>query len=173
MNLPSASTSHQDTFAKDHLPPADLIAEVIFSGTPELAAYPNHMNVATVLLDEMVDGGFADNDAVHLGDTTWTYSELLARANQIAHFLVEDCGLVTGNRVLIRSPNSPMMVACWFGILKAGGICVSTMPLLRARELSGKPVAGSNPGNHPEVQSNATLYGTYRLPGALGFGTGL
>jgi 2-aminobenzoate-CoA ligase len=29
-----------------------------------------------------------------------------------------------------------MTLACWFGILKAGGIVVATMPLLRARELA-------------------------------------
>ncbi|MBV8165532.1 MAG: AMP-binding protein, partial [Alphaproteobacteria bacterium] len=39
-------------------------------------------------------------------------------------------------RVLLRGPNNPMMVVCWFAVLKAGGICVTTMPLLRARELA-------------------------------------
>ena len=28
------------------------------------------------------------------------------------------------------------MAACWFAIIKAGGIVVATMPLLRARELA-------------------------------------
>ena len=31
--------------------------------------------------------------------------------------------------------NQPMLVACWFGVLKAGGVAVTTMPLLRVREL--------------------------------------
>ena len=44
--------------------------------------------------------------------------------------------LISGNRVLIRSANNPMMVACWFAILKAGGIVVATMPLLRSKELT-------------------------------------
>ena len=42
--------------------------------------------------------------------------------------LVEDMGLVPGNRVLLRGPNSPWMAACWFAIVKAGGIVVATMP---------------------------------------------
>ena len=50
--------------------------------------------------------------------------------------LVEDLGLVPGNRVLLRGPNSPAMAACWFAVLKAGGIAVATMPLLRAKELT-------------------------------------
>ena len=41
-----------------------------------------------------------------------------------------------GNRVLLRGPNAPWLVACWFGVLKAGGVVVATMPMLRARELA-------------------------------------
>src|SRR5690606_36903032 len=61
--------------------------------------------------------------------------ELYEKANQIVHVLVEDFGLQSGNRVLRRSCNNPMMVACWFAVLKAGGIVVATMPLLRSKEL--------------------------------------
>ncbi len=128
-------TAYQDTFASDHLPPADALPVFDFSGTPELAAYADHMNVATDLLDNALPQGFGDNDVVHLGDVTWTYKELLDRANRIAEVLTEECGLITGNRVLLRAGNTPMLVAAWFGVLKAGGICVTTMPMLRAREL--------------------------------------
>jgi 2-aminobenzoate-CoA ligase len=38
--------------------------------------------------------------------------------------------------VLLRAPNNPMHAACWFGVMKAGGIAVGTMPLLRAKELT-------------------------------------
>jgi 2-aminobenzoate-CoA ligase len=38
--------------------------------------------------------------------------------------------------VLLRGPNNPWMVACWFGVLFAGGVVVATMSLLRAGELS-------------------------------------
>jgi 2-aminobenzoate-CoA ligase len=43
--------------------------------------------------------------------------------------------MIPGNRVLLRAPNTPMMVAAYFAVIKAGGIAVATMPLLRAREL--------------------------------------
>ncbi|HJO86130.1 MAG TPA: AMP-binding protein [Rhodospirillales bacterium] len=128
-------TAYQDTFASDNLPSAETLSKIDFSGTPELATYPDHMNVATELLDKAVAEGFGDNPVLHLAATTWTYHELLDRANRVAEVLTEDCGLVTGNRVLLRAPNTPMLVAAWFGVQKAGGICVATMPLLRAREL--------------------------------------
>ncbi|HEY9180672.1 MAG TPA: AMP-binding protein, partial [Candidatus Baltobacteraceae bacterium] len=44
-------------------------------------------------------------------------------------------GVVPGNRVLLRAPNTPMMAACWFAVMKAGAIAVTTMPLYRAAEL--------------------------------------
>jgi 2-aminobenzoate-CoA ligase len=69
------------------------------------------------------------------GGPAWTYAELQRQADRIAHVLVEDCGLVPGNRVLLRAANKPMLVACWFAVMKAGGIAVATMPMLRAKEL--------------------------------------
>jgi 2-aminobenzoate-CoA ligase len=130
-----APTAHQDLFAREHLPPRELWPHMDYSVLPILAAYPARINCATELLDKMVAGGFADRPVLHMDSTTWSYRQLQDRANRIARVLVEDMGLVPGNRVLLRSANNPMLVACWFAVLKAGGICVTTMQLLRAREL--------------------------------------
>jgi 2-aminobenzoate-CoA ligase len=54
--------------------------------------------------------------------------------------LHRDLELVTGNRVLLRGANCPMMAACILAVQKAGLIAVPTMPLLRAAEL-GKIIA--------------------------------
>ncbi|HEX6741998.1 MAG TPA: AMP-binding protein, partial [Sphingomicrobium sp.] len=50
--------------------------------------------------------------------------------------LVEEHGLVPGNRVLLRGPNTYAMFAAWLGVLKAGGVVVATMPLLRPGEIA-------------------------------------
>ena len=65
-----------------------------------------------------------------------TYAQLNERINRIANVLTRDLGMVPGNRVLLRAPNNPMMVAAYFAVIKAGGVAVATMPLLRAKELS-------------------------------------
>src|SRR5262249_40631073 len=65
-----------------------------------------------------------------------TYGDLLRRANQAAQVLVEDFGLVPGNRVLLRGPNNPWLIASWFAVIKAGGVAVTTMALLRAGEIT-------------------------------------
>ncbi len=132
--MPEAS-AHIDSFARDHLPPRELWPVMTSGGRPELD-YPPHLNAAVELLDRMVEKGFGPRPCLRDGTSIWSYAELLERANRIAHVLVQEMGLVPGNRVLLRAANTPMMAACWFAVLKAGGIVVATMPLLRARELA-------------------------------------
>ncbi|HET6702142.1 MAG TPA: benzoate-CoA ligase family protein [Gemmatimonadaceae bacterium] len=125
-------TAHVDQFARRMLPAREL--------WPELSVgemrYPDRLNCAAELLDAMVVQGGGDRVALRFPGGSWTYRELLEHSNRIAHVLTRDLGLVPGNRVLLRGPNNPMMAACWFAVLKAGGIVVCTMPLLRARELA-------------------------------------
>ena len=129
-------SSHVDTFVRDNLPPVDLWPELRFDGVPELAEYPERLNCAAELLDRHVEAGRGERTVFHFPGGRVSYRELLERANRIARVLVEDLGLVPGGRVLLRGPNNPMMAACWFAVLKAGGIVVCTMPLLRPREIA-------------------------------------
>lgn len=131
-------TAHIDTFARDNLPPREQWPELVFT-RPELQ-YPERLNCAAELLDKMVAAGHGERPAIWAPvdgkPVRCTYRQLLAQANRIARALRENLGLVPGNRVLLRGPNNPMMAACWLGIVKAGGIVVATMPLLRAKELT-------------------------------------
>ena len=129
------SSSHLDTFIIDNMPPENLWPDMDYSVLPELAAYPKKINVATELLDKMVDRGFGEKPVIYFGEQVWTYKNLLDKANQIANVLVEDFDMVPGERVLLRSGNHPLLIAAWFAILKAGGIAIATMPVLREREL--------------------------------------
>jgi 2-aminobenzoate-CoA ligase len=129
-----AYTAHLDTFARDNLPPRALWPEFSFD-LPELQ-YPDRLNCARELLDRAVARGLGDKPVFYTPNERWTYGQLLERANRIARVLRDDFRLVPGNRVLLRAANKPMLVACWFAVLKAGGIAVTTMPLLRARELA-------------------------------------
>lgn len=125
---------YQDNFAHDSLPDISLQPDYLYD-LPQFRQ-PEMLNCVDRLLDGHLKNGHGDAICLRTFEKNWTYSELYEKANQIAQVLVEDLGLQSGNRVLIRSANNPMMVACWFGILKAGGIVVATMPLLRAKELT-------------------------------------
>jgi len=134
----STFSAHLDTFARDNLPPKDQWPEFRFD-LPELQ-YPGRMNCAGVLLDDMVRKGHGSRIALRAphGSHVYecTYAQLQAQANRMANLLVRDMGLKPGNRVLLRGPNNPMMAAAWLAVFKAGGICVGTMPLLRAKEIT-------------------------------------
>lgn len=124
-------TGHQDTFARDNLPPADQWPEIKLEGFD----YPEWLNAGVELTDRMVERGFGDHTALIGNGRRRTYKELSDWTNRIALTLTEDYGLRPGNRVLIRSANNPAMVACWLAATKAGLIVVNTMPMLRAGEL--------------------------------------
>jgi len=132
--LGGVPSAHVDTFASDNLPPRDAWPDLVFD-RPEIQ-YPGRLNAATALLDDALARGWGARTAILAADgERLTYAELTERANRYARVLVDDLGLVPGNRVLLRGPNTPAMAACWFAVIKAGGIAVPTMPLLRAKEL--------------------------------------
>jgi 2-aminobenzoate-CoA ligase len=129
--LPSA---HVDTFCRDHLPPTEQWPELTFD-LPGLR-YPDRLNCATALLDDVAARHGADRPCLHQpGQPTWSYADLMTAANRVARVLVEDLGIVPGNRILLRGPNNQWLSAAWFGVLKAGAVLVTTMPLLRTGEL--------------------------------------
>ncbi len=127
-------SAHLDTFCRDNLPGPEQWPDLHFE-LQELQ-YPRRLNCAAALLDEVVAELGADRPALHSPDETWTYGELLARANQLANYLTDEAGLLPGQRVLLRGPNNPWLVACWFAVLKAGGVVVTTVAMLRGGELT-------------------------------------
>ena len=131
-------SGHVDTFCRDNLPPAEQWPDLRLAEAG--LAYPERLNVVSELLDAHILAGKGQRPALIGADVCWSYGELAERVNRIANVLVRDLGLVPGNRVLLRAPNNPMLVACYLAVLKAGGVAVATMPMLRARELA-YPVA--------------------------------
>jgi 2-aminobenzoate-CoA ligase len=124
-------TTHTDTFCRDNLPPLDSQPAYLL----DRFAYPETLNAAVELTDRMVERGFGDRVALVGQGRSRTYAELADWTSRIARALVEDYGIRPGNRILIRSSNTPALVACWLGATKAGAVVVNTMPLLRKKEL--------------------------------------
>ncbi len=127
-------SKYKDTFARDNLPPQDQWPEFLFT-LPELQ-YPDRLNCVTEFVDKWVTSGQGERIAIISPDETLTYAQLAERINRIANVLTKDLGMVPGNRVLLRSANNPTMIAAYLAVMKAGGVTIATMPLLRAKELS-------------------------------------
>lgn len=129
-----AESAHIDTFARDHLPPRHLWPDLLFA-LPEFRQ-PPQLNCVTPLLDRWVAEGHGHAICLVGEQESLSYRQLFERVNRIANVLVSRLGLVPGNRVLLRSANSITMAAAYLAVLKAGGVVVATMPLLRAREIA-------------------------------------
>jgi 2-aminobenzoate-CoA ligase len=128
-------SAHVDSFCRDNLPSIDTWPELLFD-LPGVQ-YPDRLNCAVELLDRTIEQYAGDRPCLlSPSGERWSYSDLLTVSNQVAHVLVDELGVVPGNRVLLRGPNNPWLVACWFGALKAGAVVVTTMPLLRPGELT-------------------------------------
>jgi 2-aminobenzoate-CoA ligase len=127
-------SAHLDTFARDNLPPRAEWPDFLF-GLTELN-YPDRMNCVTELLDRWIASGDGSRACLISAAETLSYGQLAERVNRIANVLTRDLGLEPGHRVLLRGPNSAMMVAAYLAVIKAGGVVVATMPLLRAKEIA-------------------------------------
>ena len=134
MNDPLEPSLYDDAFAREALPARELWPQFEYDETRR--HYPRRLNAAVELLDGAIARGFGPLPCLRAREFTWTYADLLEKANRLADVLTRRYGLRSGQRVLLRGANSPMLAACWFGVLKAGGIAVTTMPLLRSRELA-------------------------------------
>ena len=127
-------SAHVDTFARDNLPPRAQWPDFLFT-LPELN-YPERMNCVVDLLDRWIAAGHGERPCLISPAETLSYGQLAERVNRIANAVTRDFGVVPGHRVLLRGPNSPMMVAAYLAVIKAGGVVVATMPLLRAKEIA-------------------------------------
>ena len=89
-----------------------------------------------MLLDDAIREGHGPRLALQGEDGALSYAQLRDAADRIAGVLTRQLGLVPGNRVLLRGFNEPLLAAAWLAVVKAGGIVVTTMPMLRANELA-------------------------------------
>jgi 2-aminobenzoate-CoA ligase len=130
-----APSAHVDTFCRDHLPPAEQWPQLLFD-LPDVQ-YPTRLNCAVELLDATIAEHGRDRPCLLAPDaSSWSYGELVDLVQRVSRVLVDELGVVPGQRVLLRGPNNPWLVACWFAVLRCGAVAVTTMPLLRAGELS-------------------------------------
>ena len=61
------------------------------------------------------------------GEDQYTYAELQELATRAAQFLARN-GVQAGHRVMLVSRNSPEWVMAYFGVMKAGAVCVPVDP---------------------------------------------
>jgi long-chain acyl-CoA synthetase len=78
---------------------------------------------------------FPDATYTIFADRSRTFAQVKDTADRIANFLASR-GIRKEDRVAIFLPNLPHYPEIFFGILKAGGVCVTCNPLYKASELN-------------------------------------
>ena len=104
-------SGHLDTFTRDSLPPEPLWPKFV-ARRSEFARL-ERLNCVSALLDRWIAEGRGERPCLIAPGGAWTYGELAERVDRIANVLVGRLGLVSGNRVLLRAANTPMLVAVY------------------------------------------------------------
>ncbi len=101
---------------------------------------PEYFNIGAACSDKHLDGSQADAIAMIVEDDKFgtsqiTFAELAHKTDQFAQ-LLRNLGVVAGDRVLIRLPNSLEYPIAFLGAMKMGAIAVPTSTLLTAEEVA-------------------------------------
>ena len=96
--------------------------------TFERPTFPERFNLAHYYLDARVEERRGERTAVIVGDESFTYAQVQARANRARHTLGA-AGIGHDDRVLMLLFDGIPFVECWFGILKAGAAFCMANPL--------------------------------------------
>ncbi|MET0534222.1 MAG: long-chain fatty acid--CoA ligase [Steroidobacter sp.] len=68
-------------------------------------------------------------------EATLTYAQFKDEAERLAGFLQQDCGVASGDRVLLVMQNSPQFILAYYGILRANAVVVPVNPMSITNEL--------------------------------------
>ena len=131
--MTAAPSAQTDRFVHERLPAPALSPHLRYD-LPQLPA-ADQANLVASLMARAAQEGWLHRPCLRSDPLTLSYAQVQHRVSQIAQLLVQDFGLVPGNRVLLRGGNSIGMALAWLGVVQAGLIAVATMPLLRAKEL--------------------------------------
>jgi 2-aminobenzoate-CoA ligase len=127
------ATAHINRYVRDKGPRADKLPNFSFDGMA--SDIPPAFN-ASSMIDRAIGNGHGDRTAIVSKERTLTYRQLLASVERCAAVLFHRHALTPGDTVLINSPNTVMSTVAWWAVLRAGGVAVSVMPLLRAHEIA-------------------------------------
>lgn len=99
---------------------------------------PHHLELPTTSVWSNLEVSatrYPDRPAVVFYDAVLSYGELRRRAEALAGWLQQHCGVVRGDRVLLDFQNSPQFVVGYYAILRADAFVVPVNPMLRTDEL--------------------------------------
>ena len=101
-------------------------------------ALPQHLTIPETHLfhnAEVSAARYPDKPFIVFYDTAITFREFHDECVRIAGYLQQECGVKTGDRVLLYMQNSPQWIIAFYGILRANAVVVPVNPMNRTEEL--------------------------------------
>jgi benzoate-CoA ligase family protein len=92
-------------------------------------------NIAEYFLDDRINEGRGDRNAIVTDSRVLSYSEVQQLANSFAAVL-QELGAEQENRIIISLPDIPEYAGALFGILKLGGVVVMVNPQLKSEDFA-------------------------------------
>jgi amino acid adenylation domain-containing protein len=117
--------------------PDTLTGDISMMSPPEKQRILEEFNDTAVLLPQpevllrnfqQIAAEKPESPALYCGDAAVSYGELFAAANRIAHYLIEECGVSSGQPVGILFERSIPMMEAVYGVLAAGAAYVPLTP---------------------------------------------
>ena len=108
-----------DRYVHDRLPPQAQWPQLRYE-LPESQFAPQ-VNLVDELLDRAAEKGWGERPLLRSAAGILTYAQAREQVDRRCRVLVEDLGLVPGQRVLLRGGNSVAMALAWLAVVKAGG----------------------------------------------------
>lgn len=102
------------------------ITEVLKSAHGESCKYRSDQTIGAAF--SAIASGHAEEAALLTGEQTISYAEVETRSNELAHCLLTNYDLMTGDTVGVMLDRSPAMLISMLGIIKAGGVFVPIAP---------------------------------------------
>lgn len=107
-----------------------------------LKQYPEHIakevEIPDISVPDMLQTtveNYKDNKAIHFYGRESSYEELATQTAAFASVL-QDEGIIKGDRVALMLPNCPQYVISYYGTLRVGGIVTQVNPMLIGKELT-------------------------------------
>ncbi len=127
---------------------------------------PEHLNAATVLVDEHLAQGRRGKPAILCGRQTVTYAQLHEAVNRFGNVL-QELGVRMEERVALLLPDSPPWVYVFFGAIKIGAVAVPLNTMLSGKDYEYL----LNDSRARVLVVHAALWQTASPPSATGCGT--
>jgi benzoate-CoA ligase len=100
---------------------------------PPRIEIPPSFNITTALLDDNISRGRADKIAIYFQGQSLTYRDTQELVNKAGN-IFKELGIEMENRVAILLPDSPELVATFFGAMKIGAVAVALSTVMQPEE---------------------------------------